>query len=61
MEAIPTAVCLTSYAGGPDEFMNTPLEELAKQARVCAAGSLSADWTDSRFGVRLPFARALPR
>jgi NADPH:quinone reductase-like Zn-dependent oxidoreductase len=37
MEAIPTAVCLTAYAGENDDFMRTPLEELAEQI---AAGSL---------------------
>jgi NADPH:quinone reductase-like Zn-dependent oxidoreductase len=37
MEAIPTAVCLTSYSGGSEDFMRTPLEELAGQI---AAGSL---------------------
>ena len=37
MEKIPTAVCLTSYAGESDDFMRTPLEELAQQI---AAGSL---------------------
>jgi NADPH:quinone reductase-like Zn-dependent oxidoreductase len=37
MEAIPTAVCLTSYAGGSEDFMRTPLEELAGQI---AAGKL---------------------
>ena len=46
MEAIPTAVCLTSYAGGPDEFMNTPLEDLAKQVlwrpRIISALRFSA-------------------
>jgi NADPH:quinone reductase-like Zn-dependent oxidoreductase len=31
MEAIPTAVCLTTYAGGAEDFMLTPLEELAQQ------------------------------
>jgi NADPH:quinone reductase-like Zn-dependent oxidoreductase len=31
MEAIPTAVCLTSYAGEAEDFMRTPLEELAGQ------------------------------
>lgn len=31
MDAIPTSVCLTSYAGGPEEFMNTPLQELVGQ------------------------------
>ena len=28
MEAIPTAVCLTAYAGESDDFMRTPLNEL---------------------------------
>ena len=37
MEAIPTAVCLTSYAGESDDFMRTPLEELVEQI---AAGTL---------------------
>ncbi len=37
MEKIPTAVCLTSYAGESDDFMSTPLEELAQQI---AAGRL---------------------
>jgi NADPH:quinone reductase-like Zn-dependent oxidoreductase len=31
MEAIPTAVCLTSYAGESEDFMRTPLEELCEQ------------------------------
>lgn len=38
MEAIPTAICLTSYAGEWADFMMTPLEELAQQV---AAGSLN--------------------
>jgi len=37
MEEIPTAVCLTVYAGGSAQFMKTPLEELAQQI---AAGTL---------------------
>ena len=37
MEAIPTAVCLTTYAGESEDFMRTPLEELAGQV---AAGTL---------------------
>ena len=37
MEKIPTAVCLTSYAGESADFMRTPLEELAQQI---AAGTL---------------------
>ncbi|KAF2033132.1 GroES-like protein [Setomelanomma holmii] len=31
MEKIPTGVCLTSYSGGPDDFLQTPLAELAEQ------------------------------
>ena len=31
MEAIPTAVCLTSYAGESDDFMATPMSDLARQ------------------------------
>jgi NADPH:quinone reductase-like Zn-dependent oxidoreductase len=38
MEAIPTAVSLTTYAGGAEDFMLTPLEELTQQV---AAGKLS--------------------
>jgi NADPH:quinone reductase-like Zn-dependent oxidoreductase len=37
MEVIPTAVCLTTYDGGPADFMLTPLEELVEQI---AAGTL---------------------
>ncbi|MCJ1311453.1 hypothetical protein MMC25_005124 [Agyrium rufum] len=33
MQAIPTAVGLTVYAGGPDEFMETPLAELVDQVK----------------------------
>src|SRR5260370_20455075 len=38
MEAIPTAVCLTVYAGDSEDFMRTPLNELARQieaGRLC--------------------------
>jgi NADPH:quinone reductase-like Zn-dependent oxidoreductase len=38
MEAIPTAVRLTAYAGESEDFMNTPLEDLASQV---AAGTLA--------------------
>jgi NADPH:quinone reductase-like Zn-dependent oxidoreductase len=31
MDAIPTAVSLTTYAGESEDFMLTPLEELAEQ------------------------------
>ncbi|KAK4554793.1 hypothetical protein LTR86_008295 [Recurvomyces mirabilis] len=31
MDAIPTSVCLTSYDGGPDAFISTPLQELVDQ------------------------------
>jgi NADPH:quinone reductase-like Zn-dependent oxidoreductase len=37
MEAIPTAVCLTSYAGESEDFMRMPLNKLVQQV---AAGSL---------------------
>jgi NADPH:quinone reductase-like Zn-dependent oxidoreductase len=37
MEVIPTSVCLTTYDGGPQDFMQTPLDELVEQA---AAGML---------------------
>jgi NADPH:quinone reductase-like Zn-dependent oxidoreductase len=31
MEAIPSAVCLTSYTGDTADFMRTPLNQLARQ------------------------------
>ena len=34
MEVIPTAVCLTAYAGESEDFMRTPLNELAKQIKA---------------------------
>jgi NADPH:quinone reductase-like Zn-dependent oxidoreductase len=37
MEAIPTAVCLTSYGGEVEDFIRTPLQELCDQI---AAGEL---------------------
>lgn len=37
MDAIPTAVSLTTYAGGSEDFMRTPLQSLADQV---AAGDL---------------------
>jgi NADPH:quinone reductase-like Zn-dependent oxidoreductase len=37
MDAIPTAVSLTTYAGGAEDFMRTPLQELVNQIE---AGSL---------------------
>jgi NADPH:quinone reductase-like Zn-dependent oxidoreductase len=37
MEVIPTAVCLTTYDGGAEDFMLTPLDELVEQV---AAGAL---------------------
>lgn len=39
MEAIPTAVNLTSYAGESEDFMRTPLQELVEQI---AAGTMKA-------------------
>lgn len=37
MDAIPTAVSLTTYDGGPEDFMRTPLDELAERV---AGGTL---------------------
>ena len=37
MDAIPTSVCLTSYAGEAEDFMHMPLEDLVEQV---AEGSL---------------------
>jgi NADPH:quinone reductase-like Zn-dependent oxidoreductase len=37
MDVIPTSVCLTTYDGGPEDFMPTPLDELVEQL---AAGRL---------------------
>jgi len=34
MESIPTAVNLTTYAGGPEDFIATPLEELAEKIKA---------------------------
>jgi NADPH:quinone reductase-like Zn-dependent oxidoreductase len=31
MDVIPPSVCLTTYDGGPEDFMLTPLDELAEQ------------------------------
>ena len=28
---LPTSVCLTTYAGGPKDFMATPLQEMVEQ------------------------------
>eukprot|EP00891_Asterochloris_glomerata_P009021 jgi/Astpho2/9021/Aster-02686 len=37
MDSIPTTVCLTTYSGGSEDFIATPLKELVKQI---AAGDL---------------------
>jgi NADPH:quinone reductase-like Zn-dependent oxidoreductase len=37
MDVIPTSVCLTTYDGGPEDFMLMPLDELVEQV---AAGKL---------------------
>ena len=34
MEAIPTSVCLTTYDGGVNEFMATPLQSLVDQIQA---------------------------
>lgn len=31
MELIPMGVCLTAYGGGPDEFMQTPVDDIVRQ------------------------------
>jgi NADPH:quinone reductase-like Zn-dependent oxidoreductase len=36
MEVIPTAVGLTTYDGGPADFMRTPLQELVRQVETSA-------------------------
>jgi NADPH:quinone reductase-like Zn-dependent oxidoreductase len=36
MDVIPTAISLTTYDGGPDDFMATPLEELIEQIAIGA-------------------------
>ena len=33
MDSIPTGVNLTSYSGEPEDFIATPLEELARQIK----------------------------
>ncbi len=40
MEVIPTGVCLTTYDGGSEDFMLTPLDELVEQV---AAGKLRVE------------------
>jgi NADPH:quinone reductase-like Zn-dependent oxidoreductase len=37
MDVIPTSVCLTTYDGGLEDFLLTPLDELVEQV---AAGTL---------------------
>jgi NADPH:quinone reductase-like Zn-dependent oxidoreductase len=37
MDVIPTAVCFTTYDGGAEDFMLTPLEELVEKI---AAGQM---------------------
>jgi NADPH:quinone reductase-like Zn-dependent oxidoreductase len=34
MEVIPTGVCLTAYAGESEDFMRTPINDLAKQVEA---------------------------
>jgi hypothetical protein len=31
MDVIPASICLTTYDGGPEDFMRTPLDELVGQ------------------------------
>ena len=51
MEAIPTAVCLTSYAGESEDFTRTPLEELA--ARIAARYSDSKTLESVKVCIRV--------
>jgi NADPH:quinone reductase-like Zn-dependent oxidoreductase len=34
MDVVPTAVCLTTYDGGPEDFMRTPLQQLVEQVEA---------------------------
>ena len=34
MEAIPTSVCLTTYAGGVEDFVRTPLQEFVNEVEA---------------------------
>jgi NADPH:quinone reductase-like Zn-dependent oxidoreductase len=34
MDVIPTAACLTTYDGGPADFMRTPLQKLVEQVEA---------------------------
>ncbi len=34
MEAIPTSVCLTTYAGEAEDFMRTPLQEFVSEVEA---------------------------
>jgi NADPH:quinone reductase-like Zn-dependent oxidoreductase len=36
MDVIPNAVNLTVYSGGPDDFMQTPLQDLVRQIEAGA-------------------------
>ncbi|KAL0054023.1 hypothetical protein WJX82_002501 [Trebouxia sp. C0006] len=48
MDSIPTAVSLTTYSGGPEDFMLTPLADLVKQI---AAGTIRVQGV---YVVRVP-------
>ena len=34
MDAVPTAVCLTTYSGGAEEFLSTPLQDLVLEVEA---------------------------
>ncbi len=34
MEAIPTSVCLTTYAGGAEDFVTTPLQDFVSEVEA---------------------------
>jgi NADPH:quinone reductase-like Zn-dependent oxidoreductase len=48
MDVIPTAVSLTTYSGGADDFMLTPIEKLAEKI---AAGTLHVQKSAGPFGL----------
>jgi hypothetical protein len=45
MDVIPTALSLTTYDGGPEDFMATPLEELIERSRQAPCISTSVKFS----------------
>jgi len=52
MEAIPTAVSLTTYAGESEDFMRTPLEDLSRRSLRAHCASRSAKPSTSTRSLR---------